>query len=298
MSDEVKIAFEMKGVNLKVSQIRPTRQIGDTIRKSPKYASIKASIEEIGIIEPPIVYPTGNEEGRKTYLLLDGHIRLDILKSLGQTDVLCLVSTNDEGYTYNHKANRLSPIQEQSMIMEAIEHGVPEERIAKALCVDVARIKQKRNMTSGLCPEAAELLKDRQVPTEALAILKRVRPMRQIEMAELMISAKNFSKRYAQALLSATPVSALVAPEEAKPPKGISPEDLSRMKREMDALREKSRQIEKTYASNIMNLTLARGYLARLLENGKVFRHLSAQHPNILAEFNRILRHFIRRQVL
>ncbi len=73
-----------------------------------------------------------------------------MLRDLGRKETFCLVSTDDEGYTYNHKVNRLAPIQEHFMIMKAIEHGVSEERIARALEVDVARIRIKQNMIRAL----------------------------------------------------------------------------------------------------------------------------------------------------
>lgn len=40
------------------------------------------------------------------YLMLDGHVRLDVLRELGKVETLCLVSTDDEHCTYNHRANR------------------------------------------------------------------------------------------------------------------------------------------------------------------------------------------------
>jgi hypothetical protein len=34
---------------------------------------------------------------------------------------LCLIATDDEGYTYNNRINRLAIIQEHRMILKAIE---------------------------------------------------------------------------------------------------------------------------------------------------------------------------------
>ena len=105
------------------------------LKKTPKYAQIAASIREVGIVEPPVVARDQSDTGK--YLLLDGHLRIDVLKDMGETDVMCLVSTDDEAFTYNKRVNRLAMIQEHKMILKAVERGVPEERIAKALNVDV-----------------------------------------------------------------------------------------------------------------------------------------------------------------
>jgi len=208
---------------------------------------------------------------------------------MGESKVFCLVSKDHEAYTYNHKVNRLNPIQEHYMIMKAIEFGVSEDRISKALNVDVARIKQKRNMIKGLCAEADELLKDRIISPAALALLKKVKPFRQIEIADLMIGVHNFSVNYAKAMVAATPESDLVEQEKPKTAEGISLVNLNRMRKEMETLGKDFRLIEESYGRNMLDLTLARGYLGKILDNGKVVRFLSSRHPDILAEFSKIV---------
>jgi len=59
------------------------------------------------------------------YVLLDGHIRVEVLRALGRAEVLCLVSTDDENATYNHCISRLAPIQEIRMIQKAVAAGCP-----------------------------------------------------------------------------------------------------------------------------------------------------------------------------
>ena len=106
-----------------------TRPLDAAAKGSTKYKTVEASVREVGIIEPLVVHP---QKGGK-YLLLDGHVRLQVLRDLGRTEVLCLVSTDDEAYTYNHKVNRLAPIQANRMIMKTLDAGVGVERLARAL---------------------------------------------------------------------------------------------------------------------------------------------------------------------
>ena len=84
------------------------------------------------------------------------------------------------------------------------KRGVSEQRIARALNVDVPRIRQKRRLLDGICSEAVELSRtsicergDRAVQENAACPA--------IEAAELMLAANNFSEAYARALLAATP---------------------------------------------------------------------------------------------
>ena len=43
--------------------------------------------------------------------------------------------------------------------------------------------------------------------------------------------------------------------------------------------------MEQTYGDNMLNLTLASGYVKKLLENGKVVRFLSGNYRDMLSEF-------------
>jgi ParB-like chromosome segregation protein Spo0J len=134
----VKMAFEEIELRVAIAHIQPLKLVSSAIKKTPKYVQIAASIREVGIVEPPVVARDRSEPGK--YLLLDGHLRIDVLKDMGETDVTCLVSIDDEAFTYNKRVNRLAIIQEHRMILKAVERGVPEERIAKALNVDVQSI--------------------------------------------------------------------------------------------------------------------------------------------------------------
>jgi hypothetical protein len=56
------------------------------------------------------------------------------------------------------------------------------------------------------------------------------------------------------------------------------------MEREMEALEHDFKAIEATYTENMMSLTLAKGYLKRLLENNRVVRYLREHHGDLLTE--------------
>ena len=104
----VKMGFEESSVRIPISDIQPLRLVSGAVKKTAKYAQIAATIREVGIVEPPIVSRDHNKPGK--YLLLNGHPRIDILKGMGETDVVCLVSTDDEAFTYNKRINRIATI--------------------------------------------------------------------------------------------------------------------------------------------------------------------------------------------
>src|SRR6266487_287596 len=207
-------AFGSDCIVVSLASILPVKAIEKTAKASHKYRQIAASIREIGLVEPPVVIQDARDTS--SYLLLDGHLRIEVLRDLGQTEVECLVSTDDEAFTYNKRISRLSPVQEQRMIAKAIERNVPKEKIARALDINVRSISRKVQLLDGICEEVVGLLKDRMCPLAVFDVLRKMSPLRQIEAAELLINANNFSVSYASAILAGTPQVQLVTPQTPK----------------------------------------------------------------------------------
>ena len=288
MNKQVAVSFAPQGIVVPVSNLLPLKQVKSSIRSTQKYQQVLASVREVGIIEPLIVFAQNDKP--ETYLLLDGHIRLEVLKQLGETHARCLISMDDETYTYNKRISRLATIQEHTMILKAIRNGVSEERIAKVLKVDVASIREKRDLLNGICKEAAELLKNcRHVSVGAFAFLKKVKPMRQIEIAELMGTAANYSVPYAKALVAATPPDMLVDPDKHKVAKGLTPEQVAKMEKEMQGLQRDLKIVEESHGTQVLNLVLARGYLIKLFGNSRITRYLGQHHADLFQELQTVV---------
>ena len=282
----VRMGFEAAGVRLSIADIRPLRRVADAVKITPKYRQILTSIREVGVIEPPIVARDRREPGQ--FLLLDGHLRLEALKEMGETHVICLISVDDEAFTYNKRVNRIAIIQEHRMILKAIERGVSEERIAKSLNVDVAHIKRKRRLLEGICPEVADLLKDKHVSINTFWQLKKLGSLRQLEAAELMVAMNKYTIGYAKSLVAATPQAQLARPDRPKVIRGLSSNQLALMERELANLEREFKMAEDAYGINHLDLVVAKGYLAKLLGNTKVLRYLSQYHQEILEEIRKI----------
>lgn len=286
MTRKVTMGFEPATVTAAMRDILPLRQIPKDVRKSRKYRQIEASIHKVGIAHPPTVARNSTTKGK--YLLLDGHIRIDVLKKLGIGEVACVVSLDDEAFTYNRQVNRLATVQEHRMILKVIERGVSERAIAEALDMDVANIRAKRNLLRGICAEAAEMLKDKHCPINTIQALRRLKPTRQVEVVDLMIGINTFAVSYARALVAATPPEQLVDAGRPGPPTGVSPDELARIRKELESLRDGIDRIEATYGPDHLNLVIAGGYVRSLLANEAIDRHLAKHHPEMRSEFARI----------
>jgi ParB-like chromosome segregation protein Spo0J len=280
------IAFEMRRVTLPVEKILPVRMIKDSEKKGLRQDTILTTIREAGLIEPLMVYPQKGDTGY--YVLTDGHLRLAACKELGFTEVECIVALDDECYTYNAKINRLAPIQERQMILNAVANGVSIERIAAALNLDPSAIRARINVTDGICADAVEMLKDKQMSPDTLRLLRKVVPSRQIEIVELLVAANNYTRVYVEALLFGTPKNKL-SPAANKHVRKIKPEEVARMEMEMESLEKEYKICEKGFSEKMLQLTVFRRYVMRLLENPKVTRFLGVRHTEIHAELSAIV---------
>lgn len=286
MNNKVRAAFALDGVTLPLSSIHPIRQVKPTDHAFGKYKAVLSSIKEVGVIEPLMVFPQRGAKG--SYLLMDGHMRLKALQELGRTEAFCLVANEDDPFTYNDKVNRLSLIQEHAMIVRAIEHGVTPEQISKALSVDASKVKASLNLLDGIDPEAVEILKAKPITAAALRLFRKAKPMRQVDMAQLMVSGSNYTRAYADALIIGTPAEQLVGGSKPKAPQGISDEEVVRMEKEMEVLERDYRLHQDGFGENSLHLNAVQRYVKRLLENAKVKRFMTNRYPELLEELQEL----------
>lgn len=287
MSGPVRISFEQTIVELPMTAILPRKIITEAQKKTVKYKRIASSISEVGIVEPIVI--SRLEENEDKFMLLDGHIRFTIALDRGATTIRCLIANDDEGFTYNKRVNRLATVQEHYMLIKALNSGVPEEKLAKTFDLDISMIKRRRTLLDGICPEVIELLKDKSVNPVTFDVLRKMRPMRQIESAELMLTVHNWTSSYAKALLAATKQEDLAKPDRPKKIGGLTREQMARMEREMASLHQDFKQIEESYGDDILHLVVASGYLNKLVGNSEIERFLAQRYPEFLDEFRAII---------
>jgi transcriptional regulator with XRE-family HTH domain len=220
---------------------------------------------------------------------LDGHVRLDALRAQGAVEAPCIIANDDESFTYNKRVNRLAPIQEHRMIARALERGVSEEKLARALDVDVKAIRQRRSLLDGISPDVAELLKDRSVGQDVFRKLRKMKPVRQLEVAELMVSANTYTTSYARALLATSRPEDLHKPDQLRKATGLTPDQMARLEREMAAVNVDYKELEASYGDDMLVLVVASGYLGRLLSKPSIERFLEGHHPEFVENFRAIV---------
>ena len=285
--NKIPSAFDATPLELPLERILPSRPLSKDFSTTRKYAQIKSSILEVGLIEPLSI--TIADPKSKLHVILDGHLRFHAIRELGRQTISCIIANDDEGFTYNKRVNRLATVQEHYMILRALERGVSEERLARALDLDISSIRRKRDLLEGICAEVAELLKDQHFSMDVMRHLRKMKQARQIECAELMVSVNNYSAHYAAALLAATPPAQLTNPAAEKKVRGLTSEQMARMEHEMSLVQNRFKAIEQSYGTDVLNLVLARGYLTKLLKNKTVQSYLRRHQPDFMDEFSAIV---------
>ena len=280
----IRLSFEAESITVAIAQLVPLKTFRPGLKESSKYTQILSSIKAVGLVEAPVVARDPKHPDR--YFLLDGHLRIEALKDIGVSEVECIVSTDDETYTYNKRVNRLSAVQEHGMILRAIERGVPEAQIAEALGLDPKSIQSRVRMLNGICRDAIDILKDSPCPIGVFSLLRQMAPIRQIEAAEIMVGQNNFTAVFARVLLAATPDKLRVTLRKKKDDgASITSDQLARMERELFNLQMQVKSVEESYGADNLQLILAIGYVKKLLANSRVVRWLTQHHPEYLSEF-------------
>jgi hypothetical protein len=169
------------------------------------------------------------------------------------------------------------------MLLQALNRGVSEQRIAAALNIDISDVRQKAKMLDGICDEVVELLRDRKMSPALFPILRKMKPAIQIATVELMIMRNDLSVSFAKTRLALTPPDLLNIPPTSKR-KLMADSAAAQMLLEEDTetLVRNLKTTEASYGTDILTLTVACTYIELLLEHQKVIRYLEHYHAGLL----------------
>ncbi|WP_193090684.1 plasmid partitioning protein RepB C-terminal domain-containing protein [Advenella sp. FME57] len=283
----IRLGFERDCVEVPLDKLRYTVELPAGVKDSVAYKQIRSSIQAIDLVEPIVV--TLNPDQRDTFIILDGRMRVEALRDLGAHHALCLLSTDDEGYTYNKRVNRLSVIQAHRMIVLATERGVSVQQLAEALNVSATLIRQKFRLLDGICDEVVVLLADKPATYGMFRVLKQMKPFRQIDVAQSMVNLGKYSLKLANAMLQNTPIDQLTEAAATKTRSAGPTEALQRLERELAAMQADTRLLEEDYGPASLELEISKSYIEEsLLENAAVVRWLATSRPEYLQQLQRI----------
>jgi ParB/RepB/Spo0J family partition protein len=300
---------------IKTIPIDQIRYLNPRVRNRRNFQEIVQSIARVGLKRPITVSPRKAETDSASYDLVCGQGRIEAFIQLGQTTIPAIVIEAEESDCLvmslvencarrQHRAidlladittlrgrgyNDREIAAKIGVIAKAIERNVPRDKIARALDINVRSLARKVRLLDGICQEAIGLLKDKICPMAVFDVLRKMNPMRQIETAEFLINANNFSISYASAILAGTPQAQLVDAQTPKRLKGMTAEAIARMERELTRLREAITSIQDSYGQDHLHLTVVKGHLTKLIGNERVAKYLARYQPEFLGEFQKIV---------
>lgn len=268
-----------------IAILLPSRTIPVNVRSSNKYKQILTSIAEIGLIEPVMIFITENGEHK----ILDGHLRIEALKDLEITHAHCLISPVEDTYSYNKRVNHLTILQEQRMLLKAVESGVSVEKLCAVLGLSQGIINTRLRISEGISKEALALLADKNVSQNVFDVLRKIKLHKQMDFVATMITLNNFTKKFALSMLHALPAEHLVRKPDNAPEDKDMIKTLARLEKEMAALQVETQDIQNEFAENNLNLMVVRSYIAKLLSKNEIIHWLYDNKSEYLDVLKKVL---------
>jgi ParB-like chromosome segregation protein Spo0J len=267
--------------DIPIIRLRPLRERKVTQRESDR---IRASIKAIGLIEPLVVYPEGDD-----FVILDGVQRYRALLELGIEVVPCIVGERREAFTGNRMVNRVSPIQEHRMIEKSLEE-LDEQTIAAALGIAGITHRIKKTLLKQLHPEVAAAYDEGRITRTCAMELTHVKPARQEEIFSAMKGYNDFSVAFTRSLILKTPPALRDTRRRHKHnpwvKAGQRKNDLLKKLADAEQKHDFYSRLYKQYTVDLLRLAI---YARTLLTNNVVRAHLDQHHPTIVASFEAII---------
>jgi hypothetical protein len=272
----------IQGIDISVLKLVPRNE--RTVAKK-YYQRIEASLRAVGLIDPLIVYPLGDN-----YEILDGSLRYRILLDLGVETIPCLIHEARDGFTSNRMVNQLSASQEMRMLRKSLEE-LDEKTIANALGMQGISHRLNKGLLAKLHDEVVKAFNANKLNLQTAKELTHVKPDRQYEILKLMESCKDFSTTFARGLVLKTPVAKRAKAAGDRTPWTKADEEKSQL---LKKLQEAEQQqdfytgLYRQYTTNLLKLVI---YVRSLLANAEVRDYLAVNHTDLLGIFEQILEH-------
>jgi len=147
-----------------------------------------------------------------------------------------------------------------------------------------------RKLQRDVDPGASALLDGIPHRAKILRYLAHLDTKKQMQCVRLMISANSFATIFCRMVVYASPRGDLATGYKKESSRGLSRAQILRMEKQYAQIIERYWTVEPTYAVNNRDFVLARGYLARLLNNAPVVRFLEERDQPALVQFEALVK--------
>jgi len=272
---------DSEALDIPIIRLRPLRERNISKRD---YDRIAASIKALGLLEPLVVYPEGED-----YVILDGVQRYRILLEMGVELVPCVLGKQREAFTCNRMVNRLSPLQEHRMIKTSLEKKLDEKSIANALGTAGISHRLKIALISQLHPDVAAAFDEGKLSRSCTREMTFVKPDRQREILTAMEGYKDFSTPFARAMVLKTPPAQRETRRRKANPwdkKTKKKNDLVKKLAEAEEKHDFYSRLYKQYTVDLLRVAI---YARSLITNARLRAYLDEHYPDIVTRFEAII---------
>lgn len=271
---------ESQALDVSVNRLRPLR---NRTANNREYEKIVASIKAVGLIEPLIVFPDGDD-----YVILDGVQRFRALVEMGVEKVPCIVGKYREAFTGNRMVNRVSPIQENRMIEKSLEE-LDEKTIAAALGLSKIGHRMDRTMIRRMHPDVAVAYDQGKLSRICAKELTFVKPERQKDILAAMATFKEFDVAFIRTMIHKTPPALRETRGRKQDPWDKSAQKKTDLLKQLAEAEEKHDFYSRLYKQYTIDLLRLAIYARSLLTNDRVRDYLNRHHPAIVERFEMVI---------
>jgi ParB family transcriptional regulator, chromosome partitioning protein len=271
---------ELEGLDIPLIRLRPLRERTVTRRE---YNRIVASIKAVGLLEPLLVYPDGDD-----YVILDGAQRYRALLEIGVEVVPCILGKQREAFSPNRMVNRVSPVQENRMIEKSLGE-VDEGTIAAALGISGVSHRLKKTLLNQLHSDVAAALDQGKINRACARELTHVKPARQKEILDAMEGYKDYGTAFVRTLVLKTPPQQRESRRRKKNPWDKTTQRKSDLLKRLTDAEQKHDFYSRLYKQYTVDLLRLAIYARSLLTNSRVRGYMDQHHPNVVVQFEAII---------
>ncbi len=193
-----------------VSSLRPNRFQPRQAFDEESLGALAASIAEVGVLQPVLVRPIGDEDGHPVYELIAGERRWRAAKRIGLATLPAIVrdatdlASMEQAVVENLHRRDLNPLEEAAAYQELLQDfGLTHEKLAKRVGKSRATITNLLRLLQ-LPPTVQKLVRDGALAEgHARALLGLATPA-QIEMLAKRVAAVGMSVRATEELVRTT----------------------------------------------------------------------------------------------
>jgi len=247
------------------------------------FARIRASIRQVGLLEPLLVCP--RPDG--FYNILDGDLRFDVLVEMGLETVPCIIRDDIDIYTANFQVNHLSPVEEAKMIKKAME-VVDGQLIADVFGLKKISYRLNEMLLKRLHPTIIKAFNTGKITKACAKELAEVVPERQLEIFAMMQNTKNFGPAFVKKQILLTPLKKQQSKRKTTP-WAENKERKKSLGANLAEIQAEHDHLAKLYREYTSALMLTMIHCREMITNKAIEKYLKANMAQIYTEIKAII---------